>query len=392
MILKASVYEVLKIKKKRSKNKMKKIFAIVLSLALMLSCCAFAEGTIKIAVAGPMTGDNAEYGIGFANAAKLVASEWNAKGGVKIGDESYTVEIVEFDDKSDSDEAAIIAENIVSDDNIWGVLGHFASGICMVAAPTYQDAEYVNISPTSSHADYSSIGEYIFRNNTVITVETRTGAEIAMNDLGGTCIGVLSIDTEWGQSAGNAMEENIKDLGGNFALRQEVTTDAVDFATEITNFKEAGCDVVMVAGMYGTLAPFAVACKNSGYDVKLVGCSNAYTDQLIEIAGDAAEGIYAPVSFFAGNPDEHVQAYVKAYTDTYGAAPSALTTQAYDSVHIMLEALERAGKLDREAMKDAMYETEFNGMSGYTTFDEIGDAQKVFTKIVVKDGAWTVAE
>jgi len=62
-------------------------------------------------------------------------------------------------------------------------------------------------------------------------------------------------------------------MGGECVLRQEVSTDAVDFATEIANFKAAGAEVIMVAGMYGTLAPFAVACKNSNYDVKLVGCS-----------------------------------------------------------------------------------------------------------------------
>ena len=84
--------------------------------------------------------------------------------------------------------------------------------------------------------------------------------------------------------------------------------------------------------------------------------------------------------------------HVAAYTEAYGAAPSALTTQAYDSTGILLEAIVRAGKLDREAIKDAMYETEYDGMSGYTTFDEIGDAQKVFTKIMVKDGAFVVAE
>ena len=59
---------------------------------------------------------------------------------------------------------------------------------------------------------------------------------------------------------------------------------------------------------------------------------------------------------------------------------------------ILLEAMERAGKLDREAIKNEMYNTEYEGMSGYTTFDEIGDAQKVFTKIMVKDGAFQVAE
>ena len=189
------------------------------------------------------------------------------------------------------------------------------------------------------------------------------------------------------------MVDNIAAVGGEMVLRQEVSADAVDFATEIANFKSAGVEVVMVAGMYGTLGPFVVALQNSGFIVPVVGCSNAYTDNMLEYANQAADiDIYAPVSFFAGNPDADVQAYVKAYTEAYGSAPSALTTQAYDSVGIMLTALETAGKLDRAAMKDAIYGVEYNGMSGYTTFDEIGDAQKVFTKLSIVDGAWAVVE
>ena len=399
---------------------MKKVITILLALAMTLSLVACgnntttnnsgntsgnttgdttgdtttgADGVIKIAVAGPMTGDNAEYGIGFGNAADLMAKQWNDNGGVTVGDKTYTVEIVKYDDKSESDEATTIAYNIVSDPDIYGVIGHFASGICMVAAPIYQEAKYVNISPTSSHADYSGIGEYIFRNNTVITVETMTGAKIAIEDLGGKNIGILSIDTEWGQSAGNAMEENVAALGATVALRQEVSETAVDFATEIANFKKAGADVIMVAGMYGTLGPFIVAMQNSDYIVPVVGCSNGYTDQMLEYAAQAPDiNVYAPVAFFAGNDDPAVQEYVAAYTEAYGAAPSALTTQAYDSVGILLEAIERAGSLDREAIKDAMFETDYQGMSGYTTFDEIGDAQKEFTKVTIKDGAWVLAE
>ncbi|MBR2577392.1 MAG: ABC transporter substrate-binding protein [Erysipelotrichaceae bacterium] len=376
---------------------------LVCVLALSLAACGQSdnsgnaddegEKSITIAVAAPMTGDNAEYGIGFANAAKLMAKEWNDKGGVKIGDEMYQVKIAEFDDKSDFDEAALIAQKIVSDDSIYGVLGHFASGICMVAAPVYQEAGYVNISPTSSHADYSGIGDYIFRNNTVITAETATGAEIATSYLGKTKVGVLSIDTEWGQSAGNAMEANIAAKGGEMVLRQEVSADAVDFATEIANFRAAGAEEIMVAGMYGTLGPFVVALQNSDYIVPVVGCSNAYTSNMLDYASQAPDiQIYAPVSFFAGNTDPKIQAYVQAYTDAYGAAPSALTTQAYDSVGIMLTALEACGSLDREAMKNAIYDIKYDGMSGYTTFDSIGDAQKVFTKLTIKDGEWALAE
>lgn len=235
---------------------MKKIFAIVLTLALTLATCACAEGTIKIAVAGPMTGDNAEYGIGFANAAKLMASQWNEeKGGVTIGDETYTIEIVEYDDKSDSDEAAIIAENIVSDEDIWGVIGHFASGICMVAAPTYQDAEYINISPTSSHADYSSIGDYIFRNNTVIDVETYTGAEMAVKDLGGTCIGVLSSTPNGVSPRATPWRRTLPSWAATSRCARRFPPKPWTSRRRSPTSKRPAGDVIMVAGMYGTLAP-----------------------------------------------------------------------------------------------------------------------------------------
>jgi len=388
------------------KKTMRKLGALLLISAMVFSLFACSQNSgnnskgngdknvgssITIAVAAPMTGDNAEYGIGFANAAKLMASEWNANGGIDIGGTKYEIKIVEYDDKSDSDEAALIAEKIVSDASIYGVLGHFASGICMVTAPIYQEAGYVNISPTSSHADFSGIGDYIFRNNTVITVETATGAEIATSL--GEKIGVLSIDAEWGQSAGNAMVDNIAAKGGTMVLHQEVSTEQVDFATEVANFKAAGAEVIMVAGMYGTLGPFVVALQNNNYKIPVVGCSNAYTDNMLEYAAQAPDiDIYAPVSFFAGNTDPMIQAYVKAYTDTYGSAPSALTTQAYDSVGIMLTALEAAGELNREAMKNEIYKVQYDGMSGYTTFDSIGDAQKVFTKLTIKDGEWTLAD
>ena len=128
-----------------------------------------------------MTGDNSEYGIGFANAAKLMAQKWNDNGGC-LGRE---VQIVEYDDKNTSEEATTIAQKIVSDkDNIAGVIGHFASGVCMTAAPIYQENGVIEISPSSSHPDYSSIGDYIFRNNTVISKEGGASVDIAVNDLG----------------------------------------------------------------------------------------------------------------------------------------------------------------------------------------------------------------
>lgn len=67
-------------------KKIKRIVTLVLALVLIMAtlagCSSKDEGTIKVAVAGPQTGDYAEYGTGFKNAVELMAEEWNAKGGV----------------------------------------------------------------------------------------------------------------------------------------------------------------------------------------------------------------------------------------------------------------------------------------------------------------------
>ena len=194
---------------------MKKVLAVGLSgiIALSLAGCGGSSssgssgstpgsggdgGVIKIAVAAPMTGDNSEYGIGYSNAVKLMAQQYNDNGGLTIGGKNYTIEVDDYDDKNTTDEAMVVAEKIVSDPDVVGVIGHFSSGVCMAAAPTYQDAHVIEISPSASQAEYSSIGDYIFRNNSVINVETHSGAEIAVTDLGLKNIGILSIDTEWG--------------------------------------------------------------------------------------------------------------------------------------------------------------------------------------------------
>ncbi len=81
-----------------------------------------------------------------------------------------------------------------------------------------------------------------------------------------------------------------------------------------------------------------------------------------------------------------IKDYVAAYTDRFGSAPSALTTQAYDSVGMLLSAIEVAGTTDTPAVRDALSSIEYNGITGNTQFTEIGDVEKDFVKVQVQDG------
>jgi branched-chain amino acid transport system substrate-binding protein len=378
---------------------MKKIISIVLVMvmiaAIFAGCAAQtpntpedetpAEGAIKIAVAAPMTGDNAEYGKGFLNAAQMKADEWNANGGV-LGRE---IEIVAYDDKNSGEEAASIAQKIISDKDIAGVIGHFASGVCMVAAPTYDENKVIEISPSASHPDYSGIGDYIFRNNTVINVEAAAGLDIAINDLGKKNIGIISIKTDWGTSTAAIVKELVEQnsaTGAKVVAHEEVMEGSDDYSPAITKLHAAGADVVITVGMYNLVAPVAKQYKQVNPDIEIVGFSNSYSQQLLELGGSSVEGVRFPVIFFSGSTDPKIKSYVDEYSSKYGSAPSALTSQAYDSVGMLLESIKAVGSTDSAKVRDALSAIKYDGVTGYTEFNEIGDVQKSFVKVVIKDG------
>ena len=343
------------------------------------------EGTIKIAVAAPMTGDNSEYGIGFSNAAKLIADQWNAQGGV-LGKQ---IKIVPYDDKNTSEEATTIAQKIVSDGDISGVIGHFSSGVCMTAAPIYEENKIIEISPSASHPDYSKIGSYIYRNNTIISKEGAAALDIAVNDLGKHNIGIISIMTDWGTNTSGIIKDQIAALNDpnvKVVAHEEVMEGSDDYTPAITKLNQAGADVVICAGMYNLVAPVAKQYKNINPDIAIVGFSNAYSQQLIQLGGEAVEGVCFPVVFFSESDNPDVKEYVDTFTQTYGSAPSALTSQAYDSVGVLLTALKEAGTTDSEAVSEKLNTISYEGVTGNIKFDEQGDVDKQFNKVTIEDG------
>ncbi|MBF6978533.1 ABC transporter substrate-binding protein [Tuanshanicoccus lijuaniae] len=360
------------------------LFGLASLLSVQMPLIA-AQETIKIAVAGPMTGDNSEYGIGFDNAVKMMAEKWNADGGI----DGKKIDVLTYDDRNSPEEGVSVANKILSD-NVSGVIGHFASGVSMAAAPTYNKNKVVEISPSASHPDYSDIGEYIFRNNTVIEKEARASLDIAVNNFKKKKIGIISIKTDWGVSTSSVVKKLVEKMGNGVEVvaHEEVIEGSDDYSPAIANLASAGTEVVIVVGMYNLVAPVSRQYKQINPNVKIVGFSNAYSSQLLELGGPAVEGVAFPVIFFAESEDKNIKSFVEEYEEKYGSKPSALTAQAYDSAGILFTAIKNVGSLDSELIKNEIYKLEYDGVAGFTKFDEKGDVEKTFTKVVVKDGAF----
>lgn len=378
------------------KSKMNLIVISILAIAMLLTACNSGgdgnqngsdvsnEDAVRIIVAAPMTGDNSEYGIGFSNAADLMAEKWNADNAI----EGKTIVIEKYDDKNSPEEAVTVANRIVSDGNIPVVIGHFASGVSLAAAPIYQENKIIEISPSASHPDYSGVGDYIFRNNTVIYTEASASVDIAVNDLGKSNIGIISIMTDWGVSTASIVKEIVENdfTGATVVAHEEVIEGSDDYRPAISKLNDAGADVVITVGMYNLVAPVARQYKEINPDIEIVGFSNAYSQQLLELGGEYVEGVAFPVIFFSQSDDPKVVEFVDSYKAKFGSEPSALTAQAYDSVGIFLTAVQNVGYGDTVALRDEIARLEYDGVTGLTKFDENGDVDKSFTRVVVKDG------
>ena len=95
------------------------------------------DSVIRIASGSPLSGGQAAAGKDFANGAQLAVDEINAKGGIDVAGNKYTLELVPEDDQADPKTGATVAQKIVDDKSIVAVVGHYNSGVTMVANPIY---------------------------------------------------------------------------------------------------------------------------------------------------------------------------------------------------------------------------------------------------------------
>ena len=210
-----------------------------------------------------------------------------------------------------------------------------------------------------------------------------------MNDLGKKKVGIISIMTDWGTNTSKMIKEMVEKTDAKVVAHEEVMEGSDDYTPAITKLNEAGADVVICCGMYNLVAPVAKQYKQINPDIRIVGFSNSYSQQLIELGGEAVEGVCFPVIFFSESDDPEVKNYVESFKKEYGNAPSALTSQAYDSVGILLTAIKEAGTTDSEKVKEKLYEIDYKGVTGDTKFDSNGDVDKQFVKVTIKDGKFT---
>lgn len=355
------------------------------------SAGAASEDPIRFAVVGAMTGDSANTGIQQEWGVRLAVEEINAAGGINGRMLEYEV----FDDQLLPDQAVICAEKIVADGGFDFVLSPISSGCTLASYPIYDAAGIPVLSATNTSDQLTEQG---FEN--FVRICPTAGAnlvqlvDLAVNEFGVKNPAIFYTTYEVDTGSYEACVELLKGYGIDVVSSAAVEADTEkDYNSYIVNFKEAGADAVFCFSEYAPSALFVKQQFALGYEMQQFSLSGTANQQFAEIAGaDAAEGFISMSAFDASNPKEHIQNFVKKYTDLSGLVPGEWGAGGYDTVYVAAEALK--GGATRENMVQWLKDNcNYEGVTGTITFDEKGDNPSAKAVIlVVHDGEFVVYE
>ncbi len=379
---------------------MKKAIALVLLFTMALvsvmaggsneqAATSADDDTIYIACGAPFTGDDAQYGIFFRNALDMKAEEINAAGGIN----GKKIQIDYFDDKGTPKEASNIAQLVTSDPKYIAEIGSYNSTCVLAGAPIYQEAGMVQMAPTAGHPDITKANTYLFRLQNSNEVEYTWLADVAVNKLGEKKIAIIHLENDSGIVLSQILNDTIPQLGGEVVMTESyIQGQVTDFSAILSKIKQADPDLVICVTSYNDMGTMLQQAKSYDFgDMKWVSSGMIYTDDFLALAGDAAEGVYSMTIFFADNPDERIQNFTTKYREKYGENPNYFVTNAYESLAMIEQAL-KEGATDRESLYQNLLKIrEWDGETGYATFDENRMVNRDMTVIVVKDGKWIVA-
>jgi len=368
---------------------MKKTFTVaIVGLFLVFSLVGIgtAADTIKLGVAGPHSGDLASYGIPTVRAAEIIVKKVNAKGGVM----GKQVELLVEDDVCKPEIATNTATKLASE-GADVVLGHICSGATKAALGIYKGAKKIAMSPSATNPALTQSGDYPNFYRTIASDDAQAQLEVdfALNDLKAKKIAVLHDKGDYGKGLAEFAKSYLeKDPRAEVVLFEGVTPGAMDYSAVVQKIKQSGADAVIFGGYHPEASKIVSQMRKKKMKTAFVSDDGVKDDTFIKVAGQYAEGVYATGPKDLSSNAMYNEA-VEEHRKAYGEDPGAFYPQAYAATLALLNAIEKAGSTDYDALRKALQTNDVETPLGKIRFDAKGDATGVgFSVYQVKNGKY----
>jgi branched-chain amino acid transport system substrate-binding protein len=361
---------------------------------------AGAQDKIKIGAVLAVTGPASFLGDPEAKTLRMLAEDINGKGGV-LG---KPLEIVIYDSGGDATKARSFAQRLIEEDDVVAQVGGTTTGETMAMVPVFEEARTPFISLAGAVVIIDPVKPYTFK-----TPHTdKMACEKIFEDMEKRSIvkiGLISGAGGFDQS----MRAECKKVAGTYGI--EVAADEQygakdsDMTPQLTNIRNvAGIQAILNAGFGQGPAIVTRNVKQLGITIPLYQSHGVASKRFIELAGDAAEGVRLPAAALIVAeklPDSDPQkavvvAYKKSYEARFKEDVSTFGGHAYDGLNILIEAIKRAGSLDRQKIRDEIEKSKgFMGTAGLVNMspgDHMGLDLTAFRMLEIRNGDWSLLQ
>ena len=343
------------------------------ALAVMLFAwsAAYAQETIKIGLVQPLTGSVAYNGNADVNGSKLAVEERNKAGGV-LGKK---IELVIEDGQCKPANSINAAEKLIQKDKVVALSGAFCSSATAAIMPVAERYKTPLITGVSSKADLTEKGnKYFFRAAETDALLSRAFAKILADDLKLKNVAYVGVNDDWGRGGVEEFSRDLTAAGVKTAAKEYFDHGTTDFYTLLTKLRAGNADAIFVAAETQDGSILVKQIKELGLKTKVFGVGSWATADFIQLAGPAAEGIYAAVPYASTMQNPRNQAFVKNYSAKYNEQPGKYGNAGYNALNILMDAIQRAGSTDAEKIRVALASTDYDAPNGKYRFTDKGQA------------------
>ncbi|HEX9433623.1 MAG TPA: ABC transporter substrate-binding protein [Burkholderiales bacterium] len=365
------------------------IRSAMLFAALALSSAALAQGTIKIAILGPMSFVQGEH---HWNGAEMARDEINKAGGINVGGKRMQVELIRADTNEIQSvpDATNAVERVVTRDKVDFLVGGFRSEAVLAMQEVAMDYKKLFLGVGAAHSKLGLNVEqnydrykYWFRVSPTKDVDLARTLFAVLGSIGQQIRTDLKTDTPkvailaekavWTEGLVAAAQKNLPALKMEVVGLWQPSAVATDVTAELSAIDRAGAHIVftMLSGPVGISVGRQMGERNMkavAWGINVEGQKEEFWQaaagkaQFVSTLDTYAEVEYTPKTI----------AFVRAYQARFKKAPT-YTAATYDAIMMLKEAIEKEGTTNADKIVAHIEKAEHVGTGAVATFDKRHD-------------------
>ena len=327
----------------------------------------------------------------YPNGAEMAVTEINQQGGL-LG---MPVELIGHINQEARLEVSLqIAEGLIVEDEIIALIGPNRSSHAVEVGPIAQRYGIPMVTTTATNPNVTNAGDFVFMAAFTDSFQGNVMARFAKEDLKLTTAALLTRKGDlYTEGIAEFFALNFTKLGGEIVANEYYEGEPSDFTSQLTSIAAAKPDALFTSGFVQDIALItqqarAVPLQNTaGIPTVFLGADSWDNELLFNNEDAQVEGSFFSGHFSADTDEPAARAFVDAYEAIYESTPSGGVAVSYDAVKLLFEAIERAGSLDPDHIRQQLAATQnYSGATTIANYDENRHPTKSAVIFTIKNG------